>query len=221
MKNKFSFKGYDLWLAYQPQYFNNKIILRSSLHRDSFPKNWYESLGRDEIIKLDILIIENTLIEISKYNFIGTISINVNLDFFTKDNLNKMEYLLSKYKVDNKKIILEVLEKDLILEEDLSIFNEFISNDIRLAIDDLPVDFSIYNLLVFKRYFEPKDFICKINTNHQCVDLNFIYSILDLECILVLEQANPKDFPRNIVKRVQFQSFELSKPMPIDRLVTI
>lgn len=226
MKNIFLYKNNTLFLVYQPQYVMDKIIgvevlLRDLMNRESFPKIWYSSLSQSEIIDLDLLIIEQALLDLKESGFRGSISINVNREFFTEDNLIKLLNLLHLYQINSRKLILEVLEKDLILENDISILAKFISNQIRLAVDDIPTDFSISNLLVFKRYFNPEDFICKINTNYKFVGLSFIYNLLDLGYIIVLEQANPKDYPPNIVKKVQFQSFELSKPIPIDRLVTI
>lgn len=226
MKNTFLYKNNNLFLVYQPQYIVNKIVgvevlLRDLGHTESFPKIWYNSLSQNEIIDLDLIIVEKALFDLKEFGFNGSISINVNIDFFTEDNLFKLLHLLQLYEINSNKIILEVLEKDLILESDINILTKFVNKNIRLAIDDIPIDFSVSNLLVFKRHFGPSDFICKINTNYKFVSLSFIYNLLDLGYILVLEQADPKDFPNNIVKRVQFQSFELSRPIPIDRLLTI
>ena len=218
--DKFYYKSKDCFLLYQPQYYNNSIfgaeaLLRSIDTVDRFPYQWYMSLTEKEKENLDLIIIRQVILDISKYQSIMPISVNVNTSFFNSKNLEYLTNLLCEYKINKDKFIIEIVEKNLINQTNLKAIQEFLDQGFIISIDDIPDNYSLMNLDLIKDLKKNRQIICKINTKSSEYNTDLIYDLIDKGYPIVLEQVDPSVLKLDLLKKVVLQTFSLSEAIPL------
>jgi len=218
--DKFYYKSKDLFLLYQPQYYNNSIfgaeaLLRSVDSIDKFPYKWYISLTDKEKENLDLIIARQAIIDVSKYKNTIPISVNVNASFFSAKNLEYINNLLLEYNIDKDKFTIEIIEKNLINKANLKGIQKFLNQGFTISIDDIPDNYSLMNLDLIKDLKKNKQIICKVNTRSTEYNLDLIYDLIDKGYPIVLEQVDPSILNLDLLQKVVLQTFSLSEAIPL------
>ncbi|QOG13197.1 putative bifunctional diguanylate cyclase/phosphodiesterase [Arcobacter sp. FWKO B] len=140
--------------------------------------------GMSLIHRMDLMVIENAFIKLSKNQYNGLLFINLSPKSLVIDSyIKNIEELIIKYKINKEKIVFEITERETV--KNFSLLEKFVLNlkfeGFKFAIDDFGSGFSSFHYI--KRF--PIDYLkidgdFIVNINKDKKDKAFVQSIVTL-----------------------------------------